>query len=104
MSGGKSLAVERMPLARTTAELEPVILPLQAAEANLRRDRIDAAWVELDIAEARLRLQSSQPGALRPALEKTLTAVEQTRAYLSRAQTQQACNTLAVAILGLLAA
>ncbi len=86
-----------------TAELEPVILLLQAAHADLQGERIEAAWVELDIAEARLRFQSSQPGSTGPLLEKTLRAVERTRDHLGRAQTRQACATLAAAVGTLLA-
>lgn len=84
-------------------ELRPVLGALRAVEEDLRRDRIDAAWVDLDIAALRLAREAGTPGTMPPAgIDKARRAVERARELLGRAEVPQATATIAGAVLALM--
>jgi hypothetical protein len=84
------------------AGLHPVVGALKAAERDLREERIDRAWVDLDIAAQGLARQASLPGGANPALDRAYGAVERARDLLGRAQGSQAMASIASALLALL--
>lgn len=82
--------------------LRPAIGALRAVEQALRQERVDRAWVDLDIAAQRLALYRDQPGGWTPAVERSFRAIERARDLLGRAQVAQAAATIAGALLALL--
>lgn len=98
----------RFPRARATDDaadstLSPIIGALRAVEDDLRHERLDRAWVDLDIAAARLAQHGSQPGAASPALDRAFGAIERARDMLGRAHTSQATASITAALMALMA-
>jgi len=83
--------------------LHAVVGALRAVQLDLRQERIDRAWVDLDIAAARLARHGSQPGAAFPALDRAYGAIEHARDLLGRAQRPQAIASIGAALMALMA-
>ncbi len=82
--------------------LDPVIGALRAVEQDLRQERIDRAWIDLDIAATRLARHVGQPGTGGPRLDRAYGAIERARDLLGRAQTSQALGSITAALMALM--
>lgn len=82
--------------------LDPVIGALRAVEQDLRQDRIDRAWIDLDIAAARLARHIGQPGTGSRQFDRAYGAIERARDLLGRAQLAQATASVTAALMALL--
>ncbi|MDB5374859.1 MAG: hypothetical protein JWP04_3501 [Belnapia sp.] len=80
-------------------DIMPAIDALRAVGADLDRDNLDAAWVDLDNAELELRCQESHAMVPQPALGKALGAVERARENMAQAEVAQASADIDQAIL-----
>jgi hypothetical protein len=82
--------------------LQPAVSALRAVEDSLASDRVETAWVDLDIAALRLSdaaMRSPPAGRRAIAIEAARHAVEHARDLLGRAQVGQACAAVAGAVL-----
>jgi len=75
----------------------PALADLHAVERDLRENRLDDAWVDLENAELTLRCET----APRPLVAKTRAALERVRDRLARADVAAAAAAIASAVAAL---